>query len=48
MTFVPISYRGNEILYAWEGRGLWRWTSWAHPEYHMFYQIKDNELWEWL
>jgi hypothetical protein len=45
--FVLRDWRCNELLYSWRG-GFWRWTSWAHPLKHVFYEIKDNELWEWL
>lgn len=42
-----ISWRCNEVLMPIR-RGLWRWTSFAHPKLHLFYEIKDNELWEWM
>lgn len=47
MSITHISWRCNEVLMHWPGRGLWRWTSFAHPLKHMFYEIKDSELWEW-
>jgi len=41
------AWRCNELLIE-TPQGLFVWTSWASPRRHLFYPLKDNELWEWI